>query len=913
MSSKAVTRKRSRAQVQEEDELAPEQDTAPLSSTKKRKLNADGLSPPIGGRFGSIKRSIGGLLGFRRTEKENLLQDGEQDELAEEDVDNDAADDQRAKDIWEVEDSEPEEAILKRRSSGRNTVEATPKSAEAAKRSSAQSRKGRGKSGSKGDDIWEVPESPPRPNRSASTAERAKALLAPPGEQSSPQPPKRTPGRPRKSDILKNAKKLSNQAIREKMMSAACGGSEDEEEGDTATPTRRRRRKDHVEQDADAEPTPKSGKASVTKKRGRPAQVQTVEENKAPRSILTPVKQRAGRGRKSVVFDAGDEVDLGFKDLPSSAATTKSNKFKKSIPSPSASLASKSKIKAVELNEDPGEGSQEEEVVGEEMEEVEVEEEADDEEESDDVDDEMCEMCSGLESTRKNPILFCDGKDCNFAVHKECYSVARVPRGDWFCRDCEPEDEEIQIKQLKAVVPAVGTFNVPTIEGFDGHLRHMQRIILDRLTGQRRTKLRGHEEEMQKVHQVVEQTVLAGEGNSMLVIGARGCGKTTLVESVISDLGKEHRDSFHVVRLNGFIHTDDKLALKETWRQLGREMELEDDVTGKTSNYSDTLASLLALLSHPSETSSSEPEQTAKSVIFILDEFDLFTTHPRQTLLYNLFDIAQARKAPIVVLGLTTRVDVVESLEKRVKSRFSHRYVHLSLPRSIPAFWDACKGGLFIEADEIDDESFGCGGPGQDDFISFWHSMVEDLYSKDAIFKHHVESEFYRSKSVPSFFTSCIIPIANLAPEQLPLSGKAFTNMLSAPDSKLHILQGLSELELALLIAAARLDIILDTDTCNFAMAYDEYSNLTSRYKIQTSSSGVTALGASAKVWGRDVALGAWERLAEYGLLVPAGIGGGGRDFGAGGRMWKIDVGLEEITGSVDSLSGVMAKWCREI
>ena len=53
------------------------------------------------------------------------------------------------------------------------------------------------------------------------------------------------------------------------------------------------------------------------------------------------------------------------------------------------------------------------------------------------------------------------------------------------------------------------------------------------------------------------------------------------MESVISDLGKEHRDSFHVVRLNGFIHTDDKLALKETWRQLGREMELEDDVTGK--------------------------------------------------------------------------------------------------------------------------------------------------------------------------------------------------------------------------------------------------------------------------------------------------------------------------------------------
>jgi origin recognition complex subunit 4 len=138
---------------------------------------------------------------------------------------------------------------------------------------------------------------------------------------------------------------------------------------------------------------------------------------------------------------------------------------------------------------------------------------------------------------------------------------------------------------------------------------------------------------------------------------------------------------------------------------------------------------------------------------------------------------------------------------------------------------------------------------------------------------------------------------------------------LSAPDSKLEVLRGLSELELALLIAAARLDIILDTDNCNFAMAYDEYSSLTSRYKIQTSSTGVTALGASAKVWGRDVSLAAWERLAEYELLVPAGIGGGARggDFAAGGRMWKVDVGLEEITGSVETMSGVMIKWCGEI
>jgi hypothetical protein len=28
--------------------------------------------------------------------------------------------------------------------------------------------------------------------------------------------------------------------------------------------------------------------------------------------------------------------------------------------------------------------------------------------------------------------------------------------------------------------------------------------------------------------------------------------------------------------------------------------------------------------------------------------------------------------------------------------------------------------------------------------------------------------------------------------------------------------------------------------------------------------------------------------------------------------MWKVDVGLEEITGSVETMSGVAIKWCRE-
>lgn len=241
-------------------------------------------------------------------------------------------------------------------------------------------------------------------------------------------------------------------------------------------------------------------------------------------------------------------------------------------------------------------------------------------------------------------------------------------------------------------------------EGLTEELRLLTGYVTQKLNGKRRVPLKGLETEYHKVNHLIEQTVAVGEGNSMLLLGSRGSGKTAIVETIISTLGKSYKNDFHVVRLNGFLHTDDRLALREMWRQLGRETNTEDEA-GKVNSYADTMATLLALLSHPEElygpSNESGTATAAKSIIIVLDEFDLFVTHPRQTLLYNLFDIAQARKAPIAVIGLTTKVDVTEMLEKRVKSRFSHRYVYVPLPRSLETFSDICFAGLNLEDEEV--------------------------------------------------------------------------------------------------------------------------------------------------------------------------------------------------------------------
>ncbi|TAQ90242.1 hypothetical protein B7494_g1416 [Chlorociboria aeruginascens] len=778
VSTPVSTRKRGRPRLSEQNESSPAPGKTPQSSIKRRKLNTDGSASKSTEALSPIKK-LAGLLFGHSNENDNVVTDQLEEEEEGDIYNMPMTDDEEAEDVGEGSKS----------SAGRR-----------------------------------------RPALKLIPTPTAKA-------ETSTTSLRRSGGRVRKSDALKKAKAISKEAARKRLSNKNdIGESESDNADEVKTPTKRKsnnaKRDVMDELGGDAEDVPQPGKSNHVKGK-KVLHATGLDSTKGTtKGILTPSKKRGGRPRKSVAFeepDEGlDEIDLGFKDVPSSGK-------KASIPT--SNMTSKSRSpKSIPKPE--------------------MEREVD----SDDSDI-ACSVCSGLISEEPNEILLCE--KCDFSVHQDCYGVPEVPENEWFCRDCQPEAEEENYLQpaLQNDAPiSEMTVELPDIEGFARHLRCMQRLLLDRLAGQKHIKLRGHDEEMQK-RDWQDDCKKFNIRITFLADFAK------LVESVISEISVDHQEKFHVVRLNGFIHTDDKLASREIWRQLGRDMDIEDD--GKP-NYADTLASLLALLSHPSEISDAKAGQTAKSVIFVLDEFDLFASHPRQTLLYNLFDIAQARKAPIAVLGLTTRIDVVESLEKRVKSRFSHRYVYLSLPKSLPAFWDACREGLMVDKEEFNGDV-----AGQDDFLLFWHSMIEDLYKKDITFKHHIQSHFYQSKSVPAFFTSCILPIASLSTKNFPLTGLLFSAVsvfLSAPDSKLHILQGLSDLELALLIAAARLDIILDTDTCNFAMAYDEYSTLTSRHKIQTSSTGVTALGGSAKIWGGDVALGAWERLAEYELLVPTTI-----------------------------------------
>ncbi|CED84461.1 Origin recognition complex, subunit 4 [Phaffia rhodozyma] len=203
------------------------------------------------------------------------------------------------------------------------------------------------------------------------------------------------------------------------------------------------------------------------------------------------------------------------------------------------------------------------------------------------------------------------------------------------------------------------------------------------------------EESLVNLVELLRGTVERGEGNSCLIQGIKGSGKTTILNQAIekinelSEANPEEIPAPMVIRLSALMLKDDRSAIREIGRQVGindlgddfeTEEELEDNEQDSAVVPPTTLPShLLAILTAPSK----------KSIIIVLEEFDIFAGFGRggrQMLLYCLLDVVQSVRPRLgalsgrglIVIGVTSRIDALHLLEKRVKSRFSHRIIRVN-------------------------------------------------------------------------------------------------------------------------------------------------------------------------------------------------------------------------------------------
>ncbi|KAJ7498892.1 hypothetical protein FB451DRAFT_1334485 [Mycena latifolia] len=203
---------------------------------------------------------------------------------------------------------------------------------------------------------------------------------------------------------------------------------------------------------------------------------------------------------------------------------------------------------------------------------------------------------------------------------------------------------------------------------------------------------------VRQLSDLLKGTIVRGEGNSCLVLGPRGSGKTKCPI---------------VIRLCGWSQQSDRLAMREIAYQLsqqtGRSFLAAPDEEPTDAEQPNEESN--PFLDTPNPVTMSLPPAThlpalisllptlSRPTVVILDAFDLFAQHPRQSLLYCLLDTVQSCRAGasskgIAVIGMTARVDTLNLLEKRVKSRFSGRMLRTGPPSQSQGWVQLARGIL---------------------------------------------------------------------------------------------------------------------------------------------------------------------------------------------------------------------------
>jgi origin recognition complex subunit 4 len=160
-----------------------------------------------------------------------------------------------------------------------------------------------------------------------------------------------------------------------------------------------------------------------------------------------------------------------------------------------------------------------------------------------------------------------------------------------------------------------------------------------------------------------------------------------------------------VIKLDGAIQTTDRAALKEIGRQLHLRLLLEDEEelnSGELGNYAGTMETLVSILEPPIilDSSTSSDPNSQRPIIFILKNFNSFSSHPRQTFLYCLLDCIQSvkRRSGICVIGISDQVEVMNNLEKRVRSRIGGRVIQVFGIEGGEGGWrDVVRGMLTVD------------------------------------------------------------------------------------------------------------------------------------------------------------------------------------------------------------------------
>ncbi|XP_057991214.1 origin of replication complex subunit 4 isoform X2 [Hevea brasiliensis] len=298
-----------------------------------------------------------------------------------------------------------------------------------------------------------------------------------------------------------------------------------------------------------------------------------------------------------------------------------------------------------------------------------------------------------------------------------------------------------------------------------------------------------------KLKFTISSSITEACNNSILLVGPRGSGKIAVLELALNDLLQEYPDTISLIRLNGLLHSDENCAFKEIAKQLCLEHHL------------------------------------------------LFSKMGKQRLLYSLLDAMNTVTSQAVVIGVSCRLDVDQLLEKRIRSRFSHRKL-LFLPPSKEDVQRLLEHVFSLPTDS----SF------PHDYAAQFNGKLQNLLADDR-FKEIISSYLDLNSTINHLVRFLFIVVSLWESKSGFLSLENFKSALSSiqRQPKQECIKDCSILELYILVCMKRLEV-KEQNSYNFNSVMKEYRSVHDSF--QTSD-----------YYAWDVCLRSFERLIQRELI----------------------------------------------
>jgi len=256
-----------------------------------------------------------------------------------------------------------------------------------------------------------------------------------------------------------------------------------------------------------------------------------------------------------------------------------------------------------------------------------------------------------------------------------------------------------------------------------------------------------------------------------------------------------------IVKLNGRVQTTDKSALNAIVFQLKMEAVLNGM---KFTSLAECLKLLISKIRN--EGDSQQP------IFFVIEELDQFVTQRKQKLLYTLLDTLHTveSKSRMALIGITAVLDISETLEKRVSSRFASTrqifYFHLENMDDILK--------VLINSLSV---------PNSDTRLRRHYNKAILSLFQSPIFKNLIAEKYNITKNIRYYFTLFSLAIRSIDESRpcLHIFDLEKACQLLSNDSRFDMIKGLTNLELKLMVGYSKL-LEEKANPINFEMIYNE-------------------------------------------------------------------------------------------